>query len=192
MGRRRDAVRQTRRKDGGGEVNRHARWQYADQSGRRDIVLRSKPFAWPPALRTSGSQVTETGSGSRWCAPRDQAVSPTSKGVHHVLTLLEQQENDGIRTSRKRRTEYRRAGLSWNGGRKSVRSSRRRPEAMLRLAISWEVHARDREERKTSRWARDYLPEGFVPERARCSEFALARVGARHPTNRRPDAELSS
>ncbi len=76
------------------------RWHYADQFGPPDLVLRSKPYDM--AARTQGQwfrPVTETGlKEARWVrAIEIKPVKPEHrKIVHHVLTLLEQRETDGI------------------------------------------------------------------------------------------------
>jgi hypothetical protein len=76
------------------------RWHYADQFGPPDLVLRSKPYDM--AARTQDKwfrPVTETGlKEARWVrAIEIKPVKPEHrKIVHHVLTLLEQRETDGI------------------------------------------------------------------------------------------------
>ncbi|HSA54546.1 MAG TPA: hypothetical protein VLE53_02530, partial [Gemmatimonadaceae bacterium] len=76
------------------------RWQLAEQFGEPDLVLKSKPYTMPARTQDKWFRpVTETGlTEPRWV--RAIEIRPSSpearKVVHHVLTLLEQQETGGI------------------------------------------------------------------------------------------------
>lgn len=76
------------------------RWQLADQFGEPDLVLKSKPYTMPARTQDKWFRpVTETGlTEARWVrAIEIRPARPESrKVVHHVLTLLEQQETGGI------------------------------------------------------------------------------------------------
>jgi len=76
------------------------RWQFADQFGPPDLVIKSRPYTL--AARTQDKwfrPVTETGlTEARWVRAIEirPARPEAKKVVHHVLTLLEQDEQGGI------------------------------------------------------------------------------------------------
>jgi hypothetical protein len=75
-------------------------WQLAKQLGQPDLVLKSPPYSIAPQTQDKWFRpTTETGlTEDRWV--RAIEIKPASaegrKVVHHVLTLLEQQEEGGI------------------------------------------------------------------------------------------------
>jgi len=77
-----------------------SQWQFAKDLGQPDIVLKSPPFTMPARTQDKWFRpVTETGiTEPRWV--RAIEIRPAStqgrKVVHHVLTMLEQHEADGI------------------------------------------------------------------------------------------------
>lgn len=152
------------------------RWQYADQFGAPDIILRSKPFDM--AARTQDKwfrPVTETGlKEPRWVrAIEIKPVKPEHrKVVHHVLTLLEQQETDGITNlAHEAHGVQRSAGLfmEWAVGKVGEIFAADAGKLMLPDSkIRWEVHmhAIGEEMKNVEVELGIYLyPKGFVPER---------------------------
>ena len=152
------------------------RWQYADQFGAPDLVLRSKPYDM--AARTQDKwfrPVTETGlKEARWVrAIEIKPVKPEHrKIVHHVLTLLEQQEADGITNlAHEAHGVQRSAGLfmEWAVGKVGEIFTADAGKLMLPDSkIRWEVHlhAIGEEMKNIEVELGIYLyPKGFVPER---------------------------
>ena len=76
------------------------RWVLADSLGPPDLIVRSTPYTIAAKTQDKWFRpVTETGlKEARWVrAIEIKPVKPEHrKVVHHVLTLLEQQETDGI------------------------------------------------------------------------------------------------
>jgi hypothetical protein len=152
------------------------RWQYADKFGAPDIVLRSKPFDMPARTQDKWFRpVTETGmKEARWVrAIEIKPVNPEHrKVVHHVLTLLEQQETDGITNlAHEAHDVQRSAGLfmEWAVGKVGEIYSGDAGKLMLPDSkIRWEVHlhAIGEEMKNIEVELGIYLyPKGFVPER---------------------------
>ena len=152
------------------------RWQYADQFGAPDIVLRSKPFDMPARTQDKWFRpVTETGlKEARWVrAIEIKPVNPEHrKVVHHVLTLLEQQEEDGITgLAHEAHGVQRSAGLfmEWAVGKIGEIYNADAGKLMLPDSkIRWEVHmhAIGQEMKNVEVELGIYLyPKGFVPER---------------------------
>ena len=152
------------------------RWQYADKFGAPDIVLRSKSFDMPARTQDKWFRpVTETGmKEARWVrAIEIKPVNPEHrKVVHHVLTLLEQQETDGITNlAHEAHDVQRSAGLfmEWAVGKVGEIYSGDAGKLMLPDSkIRWEVHlhAIGEEMKNIEVELGIYLyPKGFVPER---------------------------
>jgi hypothetical protein len=152
------------------------RWQYADQFGPPDLVLRSKPYDM--AARTQDKwfrPVTETGlKEARWVrAIEIKPVKPEHrKVVHHVLTLLEQQETDGITNlAHEAHDVQRSAGLfmEWAVGKVGEIFAADAGKLMLPDSkIRWEVHLHAiGEEMKNVEVELGiyFYPKGVVPER---------------------------
>ena len=152
------------------------RWHYADQFGPPDLVLRSKPYDM--AARTQDKwfrPVTETGlKEARWVrAIEIKPVKPEHrKVVHHVLTMLEQQEPGGITNLAHEAHEVQRsAGLfmEWAVGKTGEIFNTDAGKLMLPDSkIRWEVHlhAIGEEMKNVEVELGIYLyPKGFVPER---------------------------
>ena len=152
------------------------RWHYADQFGPPDLVLRSKPYDM--AARTQDKwfrPVTETGlKEARWVrAIEIKPVKPEHrKVVHHVLTLLEQQEEDGITgLAHEAHGVQRSAGLfmEWAVGKVGEIFAADAGKLMLPDSkIRWEVHLHAiGEEMKNVEVELGiyFYPKGVVPER---------------------------
>jgi hypothetical protein len=152
------------------------RWHYADQFGPPDLVLRSKPYDM--AARTQDKwfrPVTETGlKEARWVrAIEIKPVNPEHrKIVHHVLTLLEQREADGITNlAHEAHGVQRSAGLfmEWAVGKVGEIFAADAGKLMLPDSkIRWEVHLHAiGEEMKNIEVELGiyFYPKGVVPER---------------------------
>jgi hypothetical protein len=152
------------------------RWHYADQFGPPDLVLRSKPYDM--AARTQDKwfrPVTETGlTEPRWVrAIEIKPVKPEHrKIVHHVLTLLEQRETDGITNlAHEAHGVQRSAGLfmEWAVGKVGEIFAADAGKLMLPDSkIRWEVHLHAiGEEMKNVEVELGiyFYPKGVVPER---------------------------
>jgi len=152
------------------------RWHYADQFGPPDLVLRSK--AYDMAARTQDKwfrPVTETGlKEARWVrAIEIKPVKPEHrKIVHHVLTLLEQRETDGITNlAHEAHGVQRSAGLfmEWAVGKVGEIFAADAGKLMLPDSkIRWEVHLHAiGEEMKNVEVELGiyFYPKGVVPER---------------------------
>jgi hypothetical protein len=152
------------------------RWHYADQFGPPDLVLRSKPYDM--AARTQDKwfrPVTETGlKEARWVrAIEIKPVKPEHrKIVHHVLTLLEQRETDGITNlAHEAHGVQRSAGLfmEWAVGKVGEIFAADAGKLMLPDSkIRWEVHLHAiGEEMKNVEVELGiyFYPKGVVPER---------------------------
>ncbi len=152
------------------------RWHYADQFGQPDLVLRSKPYDM--AARTQDKwfrPVTETGlKEARWVrAIEIKPVKPEyRKVVHHVLTLLEQEETDGITNlAHEAHDVQRSAGLfmEWAVGKTGEIFAADAGKLMLPDSkIRWEVHLHAiGEEMKNVEVELGvyFYPKGVVPER---------------------------
>ena len=152
------------------------RWHYADQFGAPDLVLRSKPYDM--AARTQDKwfrPVTETGlKEARWVrAIEIKPVKPEHrKVVHHVLTLLEQQEEDGVTgLAHEAHDVQRSAGLfmEWAVGKTGEIFNADAGKLMLPDSkIRWEVHLHAiGEEMKNVEVELGiyFYPKGIVPER---------------------------
>ena len=152
------------------------RWHFADQFGPPDLVLRSKPFDMPARTQDKWFRpVTETGlKEARWVrAIEIKPVKPEHrKVVHHVLTLLEQQEAGGITNlAHEAHDVQRSAGLfmEWAVGKTGEIFNTDAGKLMLADSkIRWEVHlhAIGEEMKNVEVELGIYLyPKGFVPER---------------------------
>ena len=152
------------------------RWHYADQFGAPDLVLRSKSFDMPARTQDKWFRpVTETGlTEARWVrAIEIKPVKPEHrKVVHHVLTLLEQREADGITNlAHEAHGVQRSAGLfmEWAVGKTGEIFAADAGKLMLPDSkIRWEVHlhAIGEEMKNIEVELGIYLyPKGFVPER---------------------------
>jgi len=152
------------------------RWHYADKFGAPDLVLRSKPFDMPARTQDKWFRpVTETGlTEARWVrAIEIKPVNPEHrKVVHHVLTLLEQREADGITNlAHEAHDVQRSAGLfmEWAVGKTGEIFNADAGKLMLPDSkIRWEVHlhAIGEEMKNVEVELGIYLyPKGFVPER---------------------------
>ncbi len=152
------------------------RWHYADQFGPPDLVLRSKPYDMPARTQDKWFRpVTETGlKEARWVrAIEIKPVKPEHrKVVHHVLTLLEQQEEGGITNlAHEAHDVQRSAGLfmEWAVGKTGEIFNTDAGKLMLPDSkIRWEVHlhAIGEEMKNVEVELGIYLyPKGFVPER---------------------------
>jgi hypothetical protein len=152
------------------------RWHYADQFGPPDLVLRSKSYDM--AARTQDKwfrPVTETGlKEARWVrAIEIKPVNPEHrKIVHHVLTLLEQREADGITNlAHEAHGVQRSAGLfmEWAVGKVGEIFAADAGKLMLPDSkIRWEVHLHAiGEEMKNIEVELGiyFYPKGVVPER---------------------------
>jgi hypothetical protein len=152
------------------------RWHYADQFGPPDLVLRSRPYDM--AARTQDKwfrPVTETGlTEPRWVrAIEIKPVRPEHrKIVHHVLTLLEQRETDGITNlAHEAHGVQRSAGLfmEWAVGKVGEIFAADAGKLMLPDSkIRWEVHLHAiGEEMKNVEVELGiyFYPKGVVPER---------------------------
>ncbi len=73
-------------------------WQLAHQFGEPDLVLKSPPYTMPPRTQDKWFRpITETGlTEARWVRAIEirPASNESRKIVHHVLTLLEQEEHE--------------------------------------------------------------------------------------------------
>ena len=152
------------------------RWHYADQFGPPDLVLRSKPYDMPARTQDKWFRpVTETGlKEARWVrAIEIKPVKPEHrKVVHHVLTLLEQQEEGGITNlAHEAHDVQRSAGLfmEWAVGKTGEIFNTDAGKLMLPDSkIRWKVHlhAIGEEMKNVEVELGIYLyPKGFVPER---------------------------
>jgi hypothetical protein len=152
------------------------RWHYADQFGPPDLVLRSKPYDMPARTQDKWFRpVTETGlKEARWVrAIEIKPVKPEHrKVVHHVLTLLEQQEAGGITNlAHEAHDVQRSAGLfmEWAVGKTGEIFNTDAGKLMLADSkIRWEVHlhAIGEEMKNVEVELGIYLyPKGFVPDR---------------------------
>jgi hypothetical protein len=152
------------------------RWTYADQFGAPDLVIRSKAFDM--AARTQDKwfrPVSPTGlTEARWVrAIEIKPVKPEHrKIVHHVLTLLEQQEAGGITNlAHEAHGVQRSAGLfmEWAVGKVGEVFAADAGKLMLPGSnIRWEVHLHAiGEEMKNVEVELGvyFYPKGFVPER---------------------------
>ena len=152
------------------------RWQYADQFGPPDLVVRSTPYDMPARTQDKWFRpVSETGlTDARWVrAIEIKPVRPEHrKVVHHVLTLLEQQESDGITNlAHEAHGVQRSAGLfmEWAVGKVGEIFSSDAGKLMLPGSkIRWEVHLHAiGEEMKNVEVDLGiyFYPKGVVPER---------------------------
>jgi hypothetical protein len=151
------------------------RWHYADQFGPPDLVLRSKPYDLPAHTQDKWFRpVTETGlKETRWVrAIEIKPVKPEyRKVVHHVLTLLEQAEPDGITNlAHEAHDVQRSAGLfmEWAVGKTGEIFNADAGKLMLPDSkIRWEVHLHAiGEEMKNVEVELGiyFYPKGVVPE----------------------------
>jgi hypothetical protein len=152
------------------------RWHYADQFGPPDLVLRSKPYDMSARTQDKWFRpVTETGlKEARWVrAIEIKPVKPEHrKVVHHVLTLLEQQEAGGITNlAHEAHDVQRSAGLfmEWAVGKTGEIFNTDAGKLMLPDSkIRWEVHLHAiGEEMKNVEVELGiyFYPKGVVPER---------------------------
>jgi len=152
------------------------RWQYADQFGAPDLVLRSKPYDMQARTQDKWFRpVTETGlTESRWVrAIEIKPVKPEHrKVVHHVLTLLEQREEEGITgLAHEAHDVQRSAGLfmEWAVGKVGEIFAADAGKLMLpESKIRWEVHLHAiGEEMKNVEVELGiyFYPKGYVPQR---------------------------
>jgi len=152
------------------------RWQYADRYGAPDLVLRSKSYDMPARTQDKWFRpVTETGmTEARWVrAIEIKPVKPEyRKVVHHVLTLLEQQEDSGITgLAHEAHDVQRSAGLfmEWAVGKTGEIFNADAGKLMLADSkIRWEIHLHAiGEEMKNVEVELGiyFYPKGFVPER---------------------------
>lgn len=148
------------------------RWQF----GEPDLVLRSKPYDMPARTQDKWFRpVTETGlTEARWVrAIEIKPVRPEHrKVVHHVLTLLEQEEAEGITgLAHEAHDVQRSAGLfmEWAVGKTGEIFNPDAGKLMLPGSkIRWEVHLHAiGEEMKNVEvdLAVYFYPKGFVPQR---------------------------
>ena len=152
------------------------RWQYADQFGAPDLVLRSKPYDMQARTQDKWFRpVTETGlTEARWVrAIEIKPVKPEHrKVVHHVLTLLEQREAEGITgLAHEAHDVQRGAGLfmEWAVGKVGEIFATDAGKLMLPDSkIRWEVHLHAiGEEMKNVEVELGiyFYPKGYVPQR---------------------------
>jgi hypothetical protein len=153
------------------------RWQYAERfGGPPDLVLRSRPYDMPARTQDKWFRpVTETGlTEARWVrAIEVKPVKPEyRKVVHHILTLLEQQEEDGVTgLAHEAHDVQRSAGLfmEWAVGKTGEIFNTDAGKLMLpESKIRWEVHLHAiGEEMKNVEVELGiyFYPKGFVPER---------------------------
>ncbi len=152
------------------------RWQYADQFGAPDLVLRSRPYDMPARTQDKWFRpVTATGlTEERWVrAIEIKPVNPEHrKVVHHVLTLLEQREAEGVTgLAHEAHGVQRSAGLfmEWAVGKVGEIFAADAGKLMLPDSkIRWEVHmhAIGQEMKNVEVELGIYFyPKGFVPAR---------------------------
>jgi hypothetical protein len=152
------------------------RWHYADQFGPPDLVLRSKPYDMSARTQDKWFRpVTETGlKEARWVrAIEIKPVKPEHrKVVHHVLTLLEQQEAGGITNlAHEAHDVQRSAGLfmEWAVGKTGEIFNTDAGKLMLPDSkIRWEVHLHAIGEEMQNvevELGIYFYPKGVVPER---------------------------
>jgi hypothetical protein len=123
------------------------RWQLAEQFGEPDLVLKSKPYTMPARTQDKWFRpVTETGlTEARWVRAIEirPARPEARKVVHHVLTLLEQEEQGITGLASSAHGHQRSAGLfmEWAVGKAGEIFAEDAGKLMLPGSkIRWEVH----------------------------------------------------
>jgi hypothetical protein len=124
-----------------------AGWQLAQQFGDPDLVLKSPRYTMPPRTQDKWFRpVTETGlTEARWVRAIEirPATVESRKIVHHVLTLLDQQEHELTNLASSAHSAQMSAGLfmEWSIGKSGEIFPTDAGKLMLPGSkIRWEIH----------------------------------------------------
>jgi hypothetical protein len=150
------------------------RWQLADVYGEPDLIIRSNPFTVPAKAQDKWFRpLTETGvTEPRWVrAIEIKPANPSArKVVHHVLTMLEQKEEEITGLAHSAHDSQRGAGLfmEWAVGKVGEIFQADAGKLLLPGSkIRWEIHAHAIGEEfrdQTVELAVYLYPKGFVPK----------------------------